>query len=184
MYPTLPLWLPRMRPAREASPRRGALRALTGGAAALALAGCDYVAQTRLVPGQHSEHDVRRLMGVPTLVWDRPDGSREWDYVRAPQGIETLRVTIGPDGRYQGMVNLLTEANFARARIGMDGEALTRLLSRPTDIERYPLKPEVVWSWRYQADGRKQRFNAHFEAGASGATRFSRTDDPQEMPGA
>ncbi|MFN9772910.1 MAG: outer membrane protein assembly factor BamE [Burkholderiales bacterium] len=133
--------------------RRASMAALVALVAA-GLAGCDYVAQKKLVAGQHTEHDVRALMGVPTLVWDRPDGGKEWDYVRAPQGIETIRVVIGPDGRYQSMANLLVESNFAKARPGMTGEELTRLLSRPTDVEKYSLKPEVVWSWRYEQDGR------------------------------
>lgn len=160
-------------------------RAVLGALAAVLLAGCDYVAQQKLIAGQHTEHDVRRLMGVPTLVWDRPDGSKQWDYVRAPQGIETLRVTLDRDGRYQGMVNLLTEANFANARPGMTGDELTRLLSRPTEVERYPRRPqEEIWSWRYQVDGRKQRFNAYLDTGTGRAVRFSTTDDPQQVPGA
>ncbi len=163
--------------------RRAALAAIAALAAA-ALAGCDFVAQKKLIPGQHTEHDVRALMGVPTLVWDRADGGKEWDFVRAPQGVETIRVVIGPDGRYQSMTNLLTEANFAKARPGMSGEELTRLLSKPTDVEKYPLKPEVVWSWRYQQDGRKQRFNVHFDPSTGRAARFSTTDDPQQVPGA
>jgi outer membrane protein assembly factor BamE (lipoprotein component of BamABCDE complex) len=162
-----------------------ARRLALGALAAVLLAGCDYVAQQKLIAGQHTEHDVRRLMGVPTLVWDRPDGSRQWDYVRAPQGIETLRVTLDRDGRYQGMVNLLTESNFANARPGMTGDELTRLLSRPTEVERFPRRPqEEVWSWRYQVDGRKQRFNAHLDTGTGRAVRFSTTDDPQQVPGA
>lgn len=164
------------------SSRRAVLYALAGLATA-AIAGCDYVAQRKLVPGQHSEHDVRQLMGVPTLVWDRPDGSREWDYVRGPMGVETLRVTIGADGRYGGMVNLLTSATFAKATPGMTGEELTRLLSRPTEVQRYALKPEIVWSWRYQEDGRKLRFNAHIDPATGRVTRYSRSDDPHEIPG-
>lgn len=164
-------------------PRRRLL-AIAVGCAAL-VAGCDYIAQTRLIPGQHSEHDVRRLMGVPTLVWDQPDGSREWDYVRAPQGIETLRVTIDRNGRYQGMVQLLTDANFANARPGMSRDELTRLFSRPTEIERFPRQNEEVWSWRYQTGGGfKRRFNAHLDPATGRVRSFSRTDDPQEHPGA
>jgi outer membrane protein assembly factor BamE (lipoprotein component of BamABCDE complex) len=163
-------------------PRRAAIAAIAALAAA-ALAGCDYIAQKKLIAGQHTEHDVRALMGVPTLVWDRADGGKDWDYVRAPQGIETIRVSIGSDGRYQSMTNLLTEANFAKARQGMTGEDLTRLLSRPTDVTKYPLKPEVVWSWRYEDHGRKQRFNVHFDPVSGRAARFSTTDDPQQATG-
>lgn len=124
-------------------------------------------------------------MGVPTLVWDRPDGGREWNDVRAPQGIETLRVEIGPDGRYRGTTQLLTEDNFRRARPGMSDEALTRMFSRPTEVERFPRKDEAVWSWRYEGEGRvKHRFNAHIDPVTRRATSCSRTDDPQERPGA
>lgn len=165
-------------------PNRRTVLASIAALAAASLAGCDYVAQKKLIEGQHSEHDVRTLMGVPTLVWDRPDGSREWDYVRAPQGVETLRVTIGSDGRYRGMTQLLTAANFAKAKPGMTGEELTRLYSRPTEVERFPLKPELVWSWRYQEDGFKWRFNAHFDPTTGRTTRYSRTEDPQQVPGA
>lgn len=163
--------------------RRLALAALLGAFMGAALTGCDQVAQQKLIPGQHSEHDVRQLMGVPTLVWDRPDGGRDWDYVRAPMGIETLRVTIGPDGRYQAMTQLLTEANFRKAQPGMSGDDLTRLISRPTETQRMALSKELIWSWRYQGDdGVKRRFNAHFDASGDRVARYSRTDDPQQNP--
>jgi hypothetical protein len=82
------------------------------------------------------------------------------------------------------MENILTQAQFAKARPGMSGEALTRLLSRPTQVEQYPLKPEVVWSWRWQDGNSKRRFNAHFDPATGRATRFTFTEDPQEQPGA
>lgn len=163
-------------------PRR---RLILLGASLALLSGCDYVAQRKLVPGQHSEHDVRQLMSVPTLVWDTPDGGREWDYVRAPQGIETLRVRIGPDGRYQGMSQLLTEANFRKAQAGMTGDELTRLFSRPSGTQRLARRNEVVWFWRYQGeDGVKYNFNAHIDEATGRAKGFSRTDDALERPGA
>jgi hypothetical protein len=159
--------------------RRAVLTALLSAV----LAGCDGVAQRKLIAGQHSEHDVRQLMGVPTLVWERPDGGRDWDYVRAPMGIETLRVTLGKDGRYQGMSQLLTESNFRKAQSGMTGDELTRLISKPTETQRMALSKELIWSWRYQGDdGVKRRFNAHFDASGERVARYSRTDDPQQNP--
>jgi len=164
--------------------RRRALAVLLAGLA-LGAAGCDYVAQRKLIAGQHTEHDVRQLMGVPTLVWDLPGGAKEWDYVRAPQGTETLRVSIGPDGRYQGMTQLLTDANFRNARPGMTGDELTRLFSRPNEVHRFERRSEVVWSWRYVGDdGVKTQFHAHLDAATGRARHYSRTDDPQERPGA
>jgi hypothetical protein len=161
-------------------PRRAALAALL----AVTLAGCDYIAQKKLVVGQHTEQDVRQLMGVPDLVWDRPGGGKEWDYVRGSVGVETLRVAFGPDGRYAGMTQLLTEANFRNARPGMTGEELTRLFSKPTEVQRFPRKREVVWSWRYAGDGEfKYHFNAHIDEATGRTTGYSRTDDPRG-PGA
>ena len=155
--------------------RRAALAAMLVGL----LTACDEVARRKLVAGQHTEHDVRHAMGVPDLVWDLPDGGRQWDYVRGPVGLETLRVTIGPDGRYAGTTQLLTEANFRNAKPGMTGEELTRLFSRPTEKQRMALKREIVWSWRYAGDGGfKYHFNAHLDEATGRATGYSRTDDP------
>ncbi|HYF60405.1 MAG TPA: outer membrane protein assembly factor BamE [Burkholderiaceae bacterium] len=165
--------------------RRSAIGlALAGLAAVLVgLAGCD--GERKLVAGQHTEHDVRQVMGVPTTIWDLPDGGREWDYVRAPHGWETVRVRIGADGRYQGMRNLLTDENFANAKPGMSLDELTRLFGKPTDSASYHLKPdEVVWSWRYRGlDGIKYRFNAYLDQASGRAKHFNRTDDPQERAG-
>jgi hypothetical protein len=163
--------------------RRHVVAALIVGGIA-ALAGCDYIAKRDLVPGQHTEADVRHLMGVPTLVWEQPDGSKQWDYVRAPQGIETLRVTIGPDGRYQGMTQLLTEERFAQAKPGMSREQLERMFSRPSEVVRLDRPNEEVWSWRYQGEGGfRYLFNAHLDPASGRARRFSRSDDPVVTPG-
>lgn len=150
-----------------------------------AIAGCDYVARRDLVPGQHTEADVRHLMGVPTLVWEHADGSKEWDYVRAPQGVETLRVSIGPDGKYRGMTQLLTEQRFRQATPGMSRAELERMFSKPSEVVELPVPNEVVLSWRYQGDGgNRYLFNAHLDPATGKALRYSRSDDPVTTPGA
>jgi hypothetical protein len=170
----------------SAGPRRP-LRRLVAAALLLAaggLAGCDYIARRDLIPGQHTEADVRQLMGVPTLVWDHPDGSKEWDYVRAPQGIETIRVAIGPDGRYRGMTQLLTEQRFGQATPGMSRAELARMFSKPSEVGRLALPNEEVLSWRYQGDGGfRYLFNAHMDPVTGRARRYSRIDDPVVTPG-
>jgi hypothetical protein len=153
----------------------------------LALLGaCDQYADRNLVVGQHSEADVRQLMGVPTMIWDLPGGARQFDYIRAPGGFETWRVDIAPDGRYQGMKQLLTDENFKRlAQVGMTGEELTRLFSRPAETQRYALSNEVIWLWRYEGlGGIKYNFNAHFDATTMRVKRYSVTDDRLQTPGA
>jgi hypothetical protein len=148
------------------------------------LAGCDYIARRDLVPGKHTEADVRHLIGPPTLVWEHADGTKEWDYVRAPQGIETWRVSIGADGRYQGMTQLLTEQRFKQAGPGMTRGELERMFSRPSEVVRLPVPNEEVLSWRYQGEGGfRYLFNAHLDPGSGRAIRYTRMDDPVVTPG-
>lgn len=150
------------------------------------LLGCDNVARSSLVAGQHTEEDVRKLMGNPTLVWELAGGARQLDYVRGPQGFETWRVDISADGRYQGMKQLLTESNFKQfARVGMTEAELVRVFSRPAERQPYALRDEVWLIWRYETPGNvRSNFNAHFKTGIDRAVEFSFTDDKTMYPGA
>lgn len=174
--------------ARAAAPRRRLLRAtlaLAGSAGLMALSGCDQLAQNKLVAGQHTEQDVRSFMGAPTLVWEVQGGARQLDYVRGPQGFETWRVDISADGRYQGMKQLLTAAQFkSLAEVGMTEAQLVRLFSRPAERQPYALKNEVWLIWRFEEPGSVRRnFNAHFKDGIDRAVEFSFTDDKTMYPG-
>ena len=71
--------------------------------ALLGLAGCDYFAEKKLVPGVHTEADVRNFMGKPEMIREEPDGSKRLEYPRGPMGAETYFVYIGKDGKYKGM---------------------------------------------------------------------------------
>jgi hypothetical protein len=169
-------------PASRGRRRAGAALLLLGAAG---VGGCDYIAQRDLVAGRHTEADVRRLMGVPTLIWELADGSKEWDFVRGPQGIETLRVVIGPDGRYQGMTQLLTEQRFRQATPGMTRAELERMFSKPSEVAHLDPADEEVLSWRYEGDGGfRYLFNAHLDRATGRARRYSRMDDPATSPGA
>jgi hypothetical protein len=175
--------LDRLRSLRPARLDRAGVGAALLGLASL-LPGCDYVAEKNLVPGQHSEQDVRQIMGVPTMVWDLPDGAKQLDYARAPQGFDTFRVEIGSNGKYLGMKQLLTPEHFKQARPNMTGDELTRMFSKPTEVQRYALKKETIWMWKYVGDGGfKYNFNAHFEDGATQASRYSVTDDKSMYQG-
>src|SRR5690606_36497517 len=88
-------------------------------ALAATTAGCDYFAEKKLVVGQHTEQDVRQLMGVPDLVWEEENGAKKLEYPRGPMGTQTYFVHIGPDGRYLGMERALVDSNFAKVKVGM-----------------------------------------------------------------
>lgn len=139
-------------------------RLLGGLLAAASLAGCDYVAQKELQPGVSTAEDVRRMMGKPEMIWEEEDGSQVLEYVRGPAGNETYMVGIDPQGRYLGMKNVLVQETFDRVRPGMSRDDVRRLLGKPGEIERYALKQEVVWSWRFTGPyNRPDMFNVHFD---------------------
>lgn len=162
--------------------RRVVMGILTAGLLQL-LGGCDWIAQKELKPGQSTREDVVRLMGKPQMVWEEPDGRVLMEYKRAPAGHETWLVELGPDGRYRGMRNLLSEENFARVRPGMSRDDVRRLLGAPTEQVKFDRKQEIVWSWRHMADqNRSMFFNVHFDY--DGRVRStSRSPDPERING-
>lgn len=114
------------------------------------LGGCDYFAQRDLKPGLSTQADVRRYMGTPEIIWEEPDGSRVYEYVRSPLGHETWMVLIGPDGTYQRMENVLVAARFAKVATGQSRDDVRRYLGKPTEIEYFERRDEEVWSWRHK----------------------------------
>lgn len=153
--------------------------------AALALAGCDDRQSEQtvqrfkdffnaikpaplflkgLTPGVTTEAEIRGQMGRPETERVYTDGSKRLEYPRGPMGNETYVVDIDASGRFVAATQVLTAANFAKIRPGMTQDEVRRLLGKPTEVARYPLKPETVWSWRWLEDGVNQDafFNVHF----------------------
>ncbi|MCP5265015.1 MAG: outer membrane protein assembly factor BamE [Burkholderiaceae bacterium] len=127
--------------------------------------GCDWIAQRELRVGESTETEVRKMMGQPNQVWEEADGRRVLEFARGPAGQETYMVTIGADGRYTGMVNVLVDAYFDRVGAGMTRQALLRLLGKPTERVRLEAKNVDVWSWRHRSsDGRDEMFHVYFDA--------------------
>jgi hypothetical protein len=89
-------------------------RLMRGAAALLAIAliGCDpggrAMEDLRLVklkPGVSTEQDVRGLFGAPAAVRES-GGARGLVYPLGPEGLHTLLLRIGADGKYLGHENL------------------------------------------------------------------------------
>lgn len=158
--------------------RRAAGRLVAAACVAVGLAGCDYFAEKKLVAGQHTEEDVRRLMGKPEIVWEEENGARKLEYPRGPMGTQTYFVFIGPDGRYRAMERALVEANFVKVQVGMSPDDVRRILGKQTEVTPYALAREEVWSWRYEGDAQKTMFfNAHFDQATRRVKRISRNED-------
>jgi SmpA / OmlA family len=135
-------------------------------AGVLALAGCDQAAKLELQAGASTADDVVKMMGKAEMIWDEADGSRTMEYPRGPAGLQTYMVKIGADGKYISMLNVLTEANFAKLKPGMKPDEVRRIIGKPATVVPMKLQNEDVWSWKYSATQPSVRmFNAHFEPG-------------------
>jgi outer membrane protein assembly factor BamE (lipoprotein component of BamABCDE complex) len=137
-------------------------RLLAAAAALVSVTACDPGGQpyedlrlARLKVGESTEQDVVRLFGAPAAVRSLPSG-KGLVYPLGPQGVHTLLLRIGPDGRYQGRENLLTRENFGRVTPGMQGDQVTALLGPPGRRQGYPLKQQSALEWRF-LDGNDTR---------------------------
>jgi outer membrane protein assembly factor BamE (lipoprotein component of BamABCDE complex) len=148
-----------------------------------ALVACDQVAKNELKVGQSSKEEVQILMGKPEMIWEEKDGSLVYEYPRGPEGRETYMVTVSADGKYQGMVNILTEATFAKIKPGMTRDQIRRILGKPTSTIKYELKQEESWTWRYAGvNPVGRRFHVNFDLdGIVKSTEAS--DDPKDQGG-
>lgn len=141
-------------------------------------AACDFIAQKDLTPGQSTEADVRRWMGQPEMIWEESDGSRTLEYPRGPMGKETYFVTVGADGRYRRIEQVLTEENFRKVQPGMTRDQVRQILGKPGEISRFKRQNEEVWGWRYlEATQRTMFFYAHFDQDTG---LLKRTDQMQD----
>ena len=144
------------------------------------LTGCDYVAQKELKVGQSSKEDVIVMMGKPEMIWEEKDGSFKYEYPRGPAGTETFMVDVSADGKYLGMNNILTEANFARIKPGMNRDDVRRMLGKPTETAKFPLKQEETWSWKFKGTPTPVR-RFHVNMDFMGVVKSTdQSDDPME----
>lgn len=119
-----------------------------------------------LTPGVTTEAQIRDQMGQPETERILPDGTKRFEYPRGPQGTATYMVDIDAHGKLIAVTQVLTAENFARVRVGMTQEAVRQLLGKPGEVAVYRLKPETVWSWKWQEGGVSGDafYNVHFDA--------------------
>src|SRR5215207_3705962 len=128
----------------------------------LALLGCDPSGRAyedarlaQLKPGQSTEHEVRRLFGAPYAVRDDA-GGKGLVYPLGPEGLHTLVIKIDANEKYQGRENLLTRENFQRIAPGQSESDVLRVLGPPGRTQKYALKQQTAWEWRF-LDGNEPR---------------------------
>ena len=127
------------------------------------LAACDPQRIAELEEGVATEADVRARFGEPAAVYAEADGGRTFDYPRQPAGQVNYMITIGTDGKMSALRQVLKPVNFAKVVPGLDKTQVRRLLGQPAKAQRYSLKQEEVWDWRF-ADGQENKvFSATFD---------------------
>jgi outer membrane protein assembly factor BamE (lipoprotein component of BamABCDE complex) len=151
-------------------------------AAALALAACDVQKIAELEVGVTTEADVRAKWGEPAAVYAEPDGSRTLEYPRQPAGQVNYMLAIGADGKLVAMRQVLKPANFAKVEPGWDKAQVRRLLGLPAKTQRYDLKQEEVWDWRFADNAENKQFSVTFDASGR-VTSTATTVDPKENAG-
>jgi len=127
--------------------------------------------------GQSTEQDVLRQAGKPEIVWEEENGARRLEYPRGPEGATTWMVTIDADGKVAGIEQVLTAENFAHVRAGMSQDQVRRMLGKPTKVEKFALKKEEVWGYKWwESSQEKAFFNVHFDQNGT-VTTTSRSDE-------
>ncbi len=146
--------------------RRSILSALglgIGLAVMAALGACDSKRILELEAGVATEADVRHQFGEPAAVYGEADGARTLEYPRQPAGQVNYMITIGPDGKMTALRQVLRPANFAKVEPGWDKSQVRRLLGLPAKTQRFELKHQEVWDWRF-ADGQEGKlFSVTFD---------------------
>ena len=139
------------------------LAVLFGAVFMAGLSGCDLQRISELEEGIATQADVRVRFGEPTAVYAEGTGARTFEYPRQPAGQVNYMITIGADGKMSALRQVLKPSNFVKVEPGWDRARVRRLLGLPAKMQRFELKQEEVWDWRF-ADGQEnKRFSVTFD---------------------
>ena len=135
----------------------------------------------RLTEGESTEQDVRQLFGVPAATRELA-GGKGLVYPLGPEGPHTLLLRIDANGKYQGRENLLTRANFNRVANGQRQTDVLGLLGPPGRTEKYALKQETAWEWRFHDGNDVRVFVVMFDSGGT-VVSSAIEEDPRRSGG-
>jgi predicted small lipoprotein YifL len=100
--------------------------------AGLAMAACASYGPSGLPPGS-TVAAVVQDMGPPTEEFPLPGGGRRLEFARGPYGKHTYMLDFDAQGKLVRSEQVLTEANFATIRAGMDKSEVRAKLGIPSD---------------------------------------------------
>jgi outer membrane protein assembly factor BamE (lipoprotein component of BamABCDE complex) len=165
-------------PAPTCRGRRLTLGWLAATGAAALLPACDAQKIQKLEEGVSTEADVRRQFGEPSAVYPEAGGARTLEYTRQPEGQTTYMITIGADGRMSALRQVLRPDIFARVTVGLNQAQVRRLIGPPARTQRYALKPQEEWDWRFQDGTEAKVFVVTFDD-AGRVARTATLPDPR-----
>jgi hypothetical protein len=150
-------------------------------AATFSLAGCDERRAAKLEEGVSTEADVRAQFGEPAAVYADDSGdAKTFEYPRQPEGQTTYMIRIGTDGKMASLRQVLKASEFAKVTPGLDKAQVRRLLGRPAATQRFELKNEEQWDWRWLDGQRAKLFSVTFDADAR-VLSTAVADDPRAV---
>lgn len=161
------------------SPMRTLVAVALFAAAVIMAAGCDQKRAEKLEEGVSTEADVRAQFGEPAASYDEgSSGARTLEYPRQPAGQTTYMISIGADGKMSALRQVLKPTEFAKVTPGLDKAQVRRLLGRPAAAQRYELKDEEQWDWRWLDGQSPKLFSVTFDADGR-VTATAVVDDPK-----
>ena len=148
------------------------------------LGACDPQRVSKLEEGVSTEVEVRQQFGDPVTLTVGPDGTKTLDYPRQPEGWTNYVIQIGPDGKMSSLRQLLTADNFARVQPGLGQQEVRNLLGRPAKQQRFDLKKEEVWDWRFKNGQESRMFSVTFNTEGKVTATGVGDDSRETMSGA
>ena len=117
----------------------------------LLLAAC---AHPQLVDVGTPEAEVVRDLGEPNARVVLSDGRTRLVYSGQPFGQDCWWMTIGADGRFEKVENVLDRAHFALVKPGQSTEKdVYDLFGKPAEKYEFRLKNEHAWMYRFKDEG-------------------------------
>lgn len=145
------------------------------------LPACDAINLPEIKPGITTAAEVRSRLGNPGYEFSNDDGSVTWEYSRQPNGTTCYMITIGRNQVVQKMEQVLTEANMARVRDGMNRNEVRRLLGAPGSTMVFENLGEDIWEWRIEGmlPMEETYFMVHFDLNTGGVKKTSKRVQPK-----
>jgi outer membrane protein assembly factor BamE (lipoprotein component of BamABCDE complex) len=143
------------------------------------LQACDPQRVAKLEEGVSTEVQVRKEFGDPVTITTEADGSRTMDYPRQPEGWTNYVIKIGADGKVSSIRQLVTTDNFAKITAGLGQQEVRNILGRPAKQQRFDLKKEEIWDWRFKDGQMSKIFSVTFDTSGK-VTTTGVSDDPRE----